>query len=246
MLVDLPVEAREQIVDILDDSRPEDTITSLYTLTPRYRRAVRYSRSPIFFRVSLQMLGLVLSNLDKSNIEVLQEEKLQATITSLTRMAAVLDYAAEEWESLEEENDYWYRNHYDPSQVNTGTIQLLLERLDKELDKIPDQQVRESLKQDVSDLKKEASRPRPRWRSFLGKAIIILAIAADIKTMHPEIGNDIIETIDSVIRTVVVESQASQNESPRPIEEGGPKHWAIVPKRIEYKPGDDEIHEEEQ
>ncbi|NOY43354.1 MAG: hypothetical protein GXP26_16155 [Planctomycetes bacterium] len=235
IMPELPPEVREQAIALLDDTKTEQTIVTLHTLGEDIRRRLRFRQSSSFVVMFANVFGLFKTGLDESIAELVSEEQLQIIKVALGRLAGMLEYAAEDLSQDEEIDDIFYRQHYDPQLVDRARVLVLLNSITLQLESLPDDEVKKHLLQNVERLKREASRSRPRWRSFLGNALIILAIIADIKTMHPDIGEEILRTIDVVIQTVVSECQVTPNRMPNNNDQHGPKHWALQPKRIEFK-----------
>lgn len=228
-------EVREQALKLLNETNAERTIVALHTLGDQYRRRLRFRQSASLFAAMVRSFGMFKIGIDDSTAEMLREEQLQSTKVALGRLSGMLDYAADDLDDLEHLDDAFYRPHYDPRQVDRGRIHSLLQTLESQLADLPETGVKKRLIANVEELKQEVQRPRPRWRAFVGKAVILLAIIADIKTMHPEIGDDILRTIDVVVETVVSGCQASQKNLPSDTRSDGPRHWAMQPKRIEFR-----------
>ena len=221
---------------MLDGANLEETMVALNTLGDEYRRQLMYRHRTIFVRALTSFIpGGSVDDLDSKSLEFLNVQNLQNAKVVLGRLSGMLDYAASDLEEVEHIDDMKYRQHFDPSQVSKTRIQTLLDRLQQQLNALPEGEVRNNLIQNVKDLKEEVKRPRPKWRSIITNAILILGIVADVKTMHPQIGSEIMDTIDAVVQTIVTESQVSQQSIPLQNENGGPKHWAIRPKLIEHK-----------
>ena len=227
-------EVREQAVKLLDENSVEQTVVALNTLGEEYQRRLRYHNSKKILASFFSMLVRGPIGIDKSTLEILKEERLQSAKIALGRLAGMLEYAANDLDELEDASDVFYRKHYNPRKVDRTKVFDLLAELQGQLAAIPDETIKNRLIADVEKLKEEVKRPNPRWRDFLGKTIIVLAILADVKTMHPEIGNDILQTVDAVVRTVVSECQPTL-EKPPALPQDGPKHWAMQTKLIEFK-----------
>jgi hypothetical protein len=244
-LPDLAPEVREQAVKLLNESRAEETVATLGALSERTRVRLRFRQSASFIAKLSSALGLLKVGIADSTVELLREENLQAAKVAIGRLAGMLDYAAIDLDSVEEHDDVVYRDHFKPNQIDRRRMQDLLDRLVDQIGALPDSATKQQLLVNVGELKREVERPRPRWRSFLGKAIIILAVVADIKTMHPTICDDALATLDAIIRTVVSESKGTPRNS-LPVEqpENGPKHWAIELKRIEFRPPDEDAEDD--
>jgi hypothetical protein len=246
ILPELAPEVREQIQKLLDDTHTEHTIASLYMLGDVNRRRLRLRQSGPWFVALMSKMGMLRVGIDDKTAENLREEHLQTIRVALNRLSGMLSYAADDLEELEESDDIYFAEHYAPQKVDRSRVSAVLQSLESQIQELPDEiAVKRSLLRTVEELKRESQRPRPRWRSFLGKAVILLAIIADVKTMHPEIGGEILRTIDAVIQTIVTGCQATQSGSSAKLSDDGPEHWAIEPKRLGYRRtveenGDDE------
>jgi len=208
-LPQLAPEVQEQASKLLDGSHVEEIIIALHSLSEHNRRKLRLRyQSPLL--ASLRSgFGLFPMRLDYSIFYLLDPGNLQSLSVTLIRIASILEYAASDLEQIEDIDDIVYRNHYDPTRVDRSRVLQLLMHLEQQVSELPENAVKKQLASNVKELIAEVHRPRPRWRSFIGKAVILLAIIADIKTMHPEIGNDILRTIDAVIQAVVTGSQVT-------------------------------------
>lgn len=242
ILPDLPPEVRDQVQQLLADTQAEQTIGLLHALGDEYADRLRFRQSFSVLSAFVNAFGMFKLALDDKSVELLSEEKLHLAKVALNRLAGMLDYAAIDLDQREEIDDVLFNEHYDASLVDRDRISMLLERIKGQLDAVPNEKTRARLLASFEQLQREVKRPRPRWRSFLGKALILLAIVADIKSVHPEIGDEIIATLDVIIRTVVTGCQVSAHAPGLTSDDSGPKHWAVEPKRIEYKPkrSDDE------
>lgn len=235
ILPQLAPEVQEQAKKLIEDTNAEHTILAIHTLGDEHRRRLRFKQSASIAAALANMFGMFKIGIDDSTAAMLREEQLQSTKIALGRLAAMLDYAANDLNEIEDLDDLYFRKHYDPQRVDRIRVITLLQTLKSQLEALPENDVRNRLIANVEELTREVQRPRPRWRSFLGKAIILLAVVADIKTMHPELGSDILRTIDVVIQVVVTGCQVTPNQLPADTRDEGPKHWAIEPKRIEFK-----------
>lgn len=234
----LSAEIEDQITKILNESEIEKTIIALYTLNEDTRRKLKFRKSFSLISAVASAVGVLRTNIDTSTSAVLQEDHLQSTKIALGRLSGILDYAAIQLkdEEVEENLDsFRYKKHYDPKSVDKDRLLKLLEILEGKIEDLPDEEIKRLLVSDIDELKREVKRSRTSWKSFLGKAVLILAIIADIKTVHPEIGEEILYTVEAVIKTVVTGCQASSKNLPFNDSEDGPKHWAVETKRIEYR-----------
>ena len=210
-LPSLAPEVSDQALKLLDENNVEQSIVALTTLGEEYGRRLRIRKR---YRILHTFIpGASLRDLDEQTLEFLTEKNLQSVKVALGRLAGMLDYAANDLEEIEDIDDLVYKNHFDPSQIDKHRLTNLLHQLQEQLALLPEGAIRDRLLANVRDLEKEIRRPRPKWRFFLATAVVVLAIVADIKTVHPEIGTDILHTIDAVVQTVVTESQVSRHGS---------------------------------
>ena len=244
IIPDLAPEVQEQALKIINGITPEETIAILRGLTRADRRRISFHESASI-AVGLASFFGMYPAIDKAVLEAVSIEKLRAAKIGIGRLAGILFYAAEDLTTVEDEL-LEFRDNFDPGQINRGRLDELLSELILGLDGINNNVLRKRLVAKVEQVRREVKRPRPNWKTVLGTMLVVLSVVADVKSLYPEAVDNAMATIDAIIRTVVTESQVTPAAPLRGQSDGGPRHWAIVPKRLEYHPKKNEDEEKDE
>lgn len=235
-LFGIPPEAQEQIIRVLTSVRPDEIVAAVNSLNEETRRRLLRAR----FKFNPFNAIRPRAAVDKATEGLLSEESLVSVRIALQRIAGMLEYSAKDADDRDEDEEIYFRENYDPSRIDRSRLEVLLTLLEEQVDALPDENVKKHLLSVVKELHREAKRTKPRWTRFVGKAIILLAIVADIKSVRPEVFDGVFNAVDAIVRNFVCEAQASHKTPPVSDPTAIERHWAIVPKRLEFHPRKDD------
>jgi hypothetical protein len=246
VLPDLGAEVREQALEILNGVRPEETIATLNGLSDRDRRRILFRHATSIAAALASLFRVRHVGVDPATAALVNEAKLRNAKIGIGRLCSILTYAAEDLANPEPDEDIRsFVDHFNPAFVDRVRVNTLLEKLEEQVRELPDMVVKASILKSVGEIKQELKRRRPPWRRILGTLLLLLSVVADMRSLAPESCDDAIATLDAILHSVVTESQVSSTTPPAHIPNNGPKHWAIVPKRLEYHPPSENNDEKE-
>jgi len=133
---------------------------------------------------------------------------------SLNRLSSILNYAASIKLLDYDESFYKFKNNYDPDLIDKSKLLTFINILRVQINNSPDSKEKDIILDKLENIETELRRPKARWGIIFTGFFILFGFLADLKTIKPDIYQDLYATVQKIIATMhndgIVSTKAPQ------------------------------------
>lgn len=226
-----PDPIRSKVLEIIKDEELTQFFGLLSTLTESERLKLKSSST---FHLIDKLLFRFFGFDRHSKILFfgkLGKEHLLGIKVSLNRISQILKYASTiallDYDTGQSE----FKEHYDPDLVDKPKVIALINILRIQTKNIPDQDIKDRINERVDQLEKEIQKIKPRWGLIIAGFFILFGFIADMKTIYPNIYNELHKTVNNIV--IILHEEGQTHKEKKSIFLPDEQHVATIPPRIE-------------
>lgn len=153
-------------------------------------------------------------------------------------MAQILIYASSIDAAPSESLGVGLEDHYDPNLIDRNRLLALTHLLRSDLERLPPGAAGHRLLSVLDEMDRELRRRRPRWRTVIASAFVLLSVLANLKTVAPNLYESAFRTASAIISLLQTPSPAPPHAPALPPLSGG-DYVALPPEAPEPRKPDD-------
>lgn len=131
---------------------------------------------------------------------------------AFNRIKQILEYATTIKTHRNEEIIDEFRDRYNPDLINKNNIVSLLGVAKVQLSLLPNTNDKSRLERKVRQLENEINNPKTNWVSLISSAFVVFGFVADLKSVEPNVYDNIYSTISQIIQTMHYGGMASSGD----------------------------------
>jgi hypothetical protein len=214
-LILYPPSIKEQIEIIVTENKLLQFFSLLSFLSEdeliRARKRLRLQEMPLIISFILKFF-YGFPKIIYDNDKLLSLQNIQNIKISLNRLSQIVKYASS-YELVDYDESYEsFKEHFNPNLVDKNKVIALINIIKVQATQLPDQDIKKKIIDRLDGLEAEVKKKKVRWGIVISGLFMLLGFFADLKTLQPNIYDDIYKTTSQVI-SVIIEDGQVQNKS---------------------------------
>jgi hypothetical protein len=208
-----PSSIKEQVENIVNESSLLKLFALLSFLTEdeirQARKRLRIQEIPIIFSFFLKLLyGFPKINYD--NDKLLSRENILNTKISLNRLSQIVKYVSS-YELVDYDESYEsFKEHFNPNIVDKNKIFAFINIIKVQASQLPNKDNQKKILDRLDELEAEVKKKNPRWGLIISGFFMLLGFLADLKTIEPNVYENIYKTTSQVISVIIEDGQVQK------------------------------------